>query len=1837
MAADAKENELRQAAAYESRIKDLMVLVDMNKKVAAEALKCSSTTAAKLEDITMYHHAQVGIWRSRMETSLRRRRQRRIQAAAFASLKSHLETIQTRRHLLTRLVLRCAWRELHAAMRQHKVRRTLHSRTEGLFRTWRDAFRSRRSVRRLWRPIARRVHARRLQHALMRWRLHMKDDQLQIWIECLKSANIALEEQAQAYHDAFVEQQATATREYAIEQRRYRRLDQTMEMCLTFRRWVGLCRLRHRSAEVADYRRRLVDGSLLRSAFVQWQQAHRCQRQHSRLVHFARQRRRRSFLSKVFLVLRRAAHQLRRLRWLCARRHRQSVALAWGRWQSFSGNRGTWAEWQEQLQAVEAERGLHLQRERDHRSILSSHMAALVVRCRAAAVRQRTFGQWRRCIRRRRQLRALRVANQRATQRRLQFALARWQLQTGLDRCTSRWLLHDRRTQGRRAFLQLWHRWASLAAGARLRKHQRFVSATVLIAWRRYVQTSCVQRDAARQLLKLLLRARCRRRWAQWHRWHVRGARFRAFRLAQQRRRMASFLRLWQRYTQRRRWLEKHAWRQWMAKREARREHKAKRRCFRQWQLRLDHQRRVERHVNRFKVHRYDHTTKHAVFVRWKQWARRRRAICRLLHRLVHGAGVRRPLRRALFRWQSLRLESSTHQVSVLTTRGLAQRFWKKCLDEAHRSLLAARFLALKAHWHRAQRLGATARWCAIARSRRLRVRVFIVWTAHWRQWLQRRQCLLRWLTSRQPRAELRLGWALWRRFTLGEIWRDLREGSVRVQSRLATLVHQQTVDHLARRLLRAWKRHAWLVRRQRRALVRVVHRRHVVHLQAAWRQLQMLRPITDAAHMERWLSLRWSREVRHDVLRRWRGKVRDRRRAKRLLLRTIVGGEMRVLRLGFVRWRRLSQQFQIRYQRYVFTSYIFVRLTRQASLRRLKLLWHHWVLYHVAHQKARAKHAAVSCSWRQRWLRRVITTWSHSVHQRLHRVRLLRFVVIKHLTRRLVTSFTRWQRQTALVRLNCSRRQGIAAASDVKYALAVARINCWRAKILRSHLGAWKAASPSRRARLTCVFVAWRQLWVCRRGELQTWALRTLSARFHVWRRRVDSRSFVRQSLLLLVRRWAYHRLRRGFSSWEHLRRRAIHLECLQRVMVIQAQLEAQERDANRAGVLRPLMQCWRRAVRTTKVLRQHQRRSHGRVLASTWRRWKSWSRQRRGARRMRHHSVAAVMRPSWQAWVQCVQWRRRLRGHLRRLAAAVELKRLLRVWGRWQHFVHTAGALQAQLLLQTEQAHRATHEGQHQARVLQYVQTACIAQATLLLHRTFTAWQAQWRRVRDHRLRQTRRQLLESFRTWRHRTRSAQQALLRRTWQRWFAGVCVVRQRRRFAQRLAQQRRNLRMGRLLRAAFAAWRNAAQTLAHALSTCVKRWRHRAEVALLRRIMAGWRSGVKGSVAADACLLQLVFQQWKQCHRMTRKWAAKRHVDARHAVILQHWIEHRRRTEEPAAVTLQRCLNAWRTDVFRGRVKLHWQPVALVSAAHALVDAVTSCNEAHAYFVGFHRWLAGAKAQTAKRETLLAKAAGLHGRYQIKSALSAWKRHQLAWRAARFTAQIWRMDHAKRGVLRCFHAWSTQVRASHRHQRSLLALICWVRSRTHRRHLLLLCLHVWRATLRSRTATADRGTDTPPPVTALWTLRRTYLRRRAKCALWTWFLWAHDRASAAPFLCADVGASVARQLVLHDADDDGTKQRQWLMHFFTQQSQANLLRKSFNGLKASRDAKKWPVEARLVLRQCVEIVATLQVRRRFQAWKDMYIALALQEAQEEHAVLMDALQDIAKYRHSLLP
>ncbi|RHY99580.1 hypothetical protein DYB37_001522 [Aphanomyces astaci] len=95
-----KQSELRhgQVAAYESKIQDLLLLVEMNKKVAAEALKCSTNTAHKLEEA----NEQLERWQARGMASLARRRRRRHLAQVLVTLQCHAGRMRSWCRILTR-------------------------------------------------------------------------------------------------------------------------------------------------------------------------------------------------------------------------------------------------------------------------------------------------------------------------------------------------------------------------------------------------------------------------------------------------------------------------------------------------------------------------------------------------------------------------------------------------------------------------------------------------------------------------------------------------------------------------------------------------------------------------------------------------------------------------------------------------------------------------------------------------------------------------------------------------------------------------------------------------------------------------------------------------------------------------------------------------------------------------------------------------------------------------------------------------------------------------------------------------------------------------------------------------------------------------------------------------------------------------------------------------------------------------------------------------------------------------------------------------------------------------------------------------------------------------------------------------------------------------------------------------------------------------------------------------------------------------------------------------------------------------------------------------------
>ncbi|KDO24666.1 hypothetical protein SPRG_10199 [Saprolegnia parasitica CBS 223.65] len=1774
--------DARHAAAYESRIQDLLLLVEMNKKVAAEALKCSSATAEKLEDVTMYHHAQVAVWRGRMEASLRQRRQARCKASIFAALVQHQRQHEHLRRLVTLLhrermrhawhrwsaQLQCTW---SAAPSQWPVA------VQALFLRWRDTFRSRRRLRRLWAPILRRFYERRLTQALVRWRLQAKDEQLQIWIECLKGANVALEEQAKAYEDAFAETQAAHTREYAIEQRRYRRLDQTNEMCLTFRRWVGLCRLRHRRSDLVAYRCRLQQQQRQRLALAQWQHVHQRQRHAQQLVHAVRQGRRWRRLYHCFRALQQSADQVRRLRRLWWRRHRTYSRLAWQRWQHSAHAREKCSSLQESLVAVHTDHRLALKRLQDGRSILSSHMATLVQRFKAARLRQRCFGQWKRIRTRRRQLRSLCVVYQRSVQLHLQQALSHWQRHINVVQSTSRWLLRDRHSHGRRRVHRLWAAWVRHTQRHRRQKQRRFLAASVLYMWRQHTRLCQKQRLGAQQLLRVFLRARCRRRFRQWHQQHAHQIHVRLFQRSQRRRRLVALYRAWHRYAVRRRRLETHTWRLWMQKRDARRDAKTKRRCFRLWHVRVEQQHRVSRHVELYQVQRYDHNAKFRVHVRWKQWCLRRRAIRKALMSVLRRRLTLKPLQRALAQWQRYRLSRDAQFSLVSGTRSIAQRFWFKYLGDAQKKLLRLCFCGLRAYRLQAEYHDRLAVQMAARRGHRGTRRLFLHWHACYRRGYHQRHWLRHWYASRRPRMAIRAGLERWRQCLWDDRVRRLHHGAMQIQTKLATLLCVQQSHQHVRSVVQAWHFHVHRERRRRESLRRLLQRRQLVRLRLAWFGLLTIRPITTARAMDRWLVQRRARRTRQDCIGLWRRKVVHRRRVKRLLLHLVIALEERAARFAFVQWRRVSHAFQIKYQRYVFTSYIYTRLARQARTRRLKLLFVHWATYHDAHTRARAMHEASTRAWQAQWQRRVFLTWS----DRAGASRVLRK--------------PRW-----LGGCEPSAPRDCSTVGNM--------IHAWRTRLLQGHLWAWKAATR-------------------RRHQCHANTQRTQSVRFHWWRRLVLGRGYIRKTLFQVAGRWVRHRLRLGFNNWLHCLRRAIHTECLQRVMVIQAMLEANEREAMREATLRLMLHHWRRSVHARKCGRKQVCEQRQRLVGTLLRYWRRRTRSRRIARckalRYRRQLSASVV----ATWQSAVAQRTVARARLRRLETLLVRKRLYRVWSVWQTGLRDAVGRAAKLHMHAESEKRRSDDALRQARILQYVHVACCAQGLQLLAKIVAAWKQKAMASKEHRRRAKRRSVHRCFLAWASTIAIQRRQWLQAAWRRWCRSICAAAIERQLFVHMAARHHTRRSVANLRRVWSSWRDVVRSREAQCAACWRRYERR----LVAQSWRYWRTSTTAAAQHTVPALRLLFQQWKQYHRMTTQWTAKQVLAARYARILMHW-----KSQRSHATTLRTCLLAWRTAVFGQKERLHWRPDALARAGAALVAVVATCFDAYRTHRVLQRWRSRAIAQKVQRASLLDHMTRRAHAKALEAAMASWKAHHETWTGAA-------------------RAWTTLASAQVAHQHALLGLTRWVRRTMQRRHLLVLCLHVWRASLSPRIHSTDVGTNcdtsTPLPPTALATLVTlvdriaTFRRRRAKAAFWNWYLVTHDHACDAVDVCVDVGARVAHKLLLRTSSHvDRKKQREWLMHFFTQQSHANLLRRSFEGLKRSHkraQSKTSPHRldhpAQLVLSQCLQLVGQLHVRRRFQQWKSLYIALALADAQEEHAVLMDALHDIATYRHSLLP
>ncbi|RHY02020.1 hypothetical protein DYB25_000203 [Aphanomyces astaci] len=302
-----KQSELRhgQVAAYESKIQDLLLLVEMNKKVAAEALKCSTNTAHKLEEA----NEQLERWQARGMASLARRRRRRHLAQRPTSVVRSLDALQ---HCLEKQALALvkplrrnvfsSWKgSLSTTRGQEYTAQVWHKRQLRylLRRVWlvwtthvsnratcrranrrqRLRLRWQRWVKYRWVQVRRRYlivkivdgHRRRqMVQCYVRWQLQSKNDQIATWLTCLEGAKIALAEERSACAKQKADVEAHLEHQTAAEHERHRAIGNHIDLCLRFLRWGGYVRLQHRVNVLAYQHATQRTAQLARKLLFRW-------------------------------------------------------------------------------------------------------------------------------------------------------------------------------------------------------------------------------------------------------------------------------------------------------------------------------------------------------------------------------------------------------------------------------------------------------------------------------------------------------------------------------------------------------------------------------------------------------------------------------------------------------------------------------------------------------------------------------------------------------------------------------------------------------------------------------------------------------------------------------------------------------------------------------------------------------------------------------------------------------------------------------------------------------------------------------------------------------------------------------------------------------------------------------------------------------------------------------------------------------------------------------------------------------------------------------------------------------------------------------------------------------------------------------------------------------------------------------------------------------------------------------------------------------------------------------------------------------------------------------
>ncbi|CAK4730840.1 unnamed protein product [Aphanomyces euteiches] len=1860
-----KQNERRlgEVAAYESKVQDLLLLVEINKKVAAEALKCSTATAQKLDQAMAKHESQVELWQRRGEASLLWRRSRRWLSKTFDVWKRTLRRVKHCRIQRWKLLRRVfsLWKSSRSTKlataahteSPHHAKRIVHSldalqhklekQAVALFQPRRTALR--RSAFAMWKSSLAASQAQSTTARLW-YRRHLRDNLRKVWTALKTQCHLGATTRRSASSRLVRSVWTTWCRFRAVHFRRralvFKILDSQRRRLLN--EAVVAWRLEAKDRQLCQWlaclesaktalaeeteactRLQLEMNSKLEQQTVEEQSRSRAIGNHIDLCL-------RFFRWGGWIRLERRTARLASLQDMARQRH--LARKLFSRWTNLHRER----LWHRRLAVFL--RSHHL-RWFCHRLLFEwwrlVRRSKVVHRLVLHAVRQtlaRHLTKW--------MVVTLQLDKTHAMQLQLKYNHVHTELDLKLE-CSrrhgqashmARYVAHWRQCCYLRACFLQWSRCLSRRRSLRelvhvVTTHWQRMIARFFRRWSRETSFHTWTRRLGRVSALHYRHAILQRAWRTWRDRNQRSRRWRRVRFYEQsifhawrgvvlrhRSRGRAIQEAWSvvyRYCVRRRFVQ---WRRrleienWKTRHDQARQYRRKRRvwtAWRSWTWISVH--RTAYSVVRCQTKtqtRHDCHLQHSFFRLWRAWTRRMEAV---------RSQAARNLRHGLFGWQ-----------------------WSH-------------------------------------------VRAFYQWKQTWQHQIQRRSVLRRAL-QRPMSKRLRLAWQLWTtKLRMSKLAIDLA-------AKMRSTTKSCKLDMAAFR--RRWiVQSSWLswqlyVKQRWRNLewshrAFALNQRHVVaRLFRHWIEFHRTTQLQHA-----WL-VRWQRHEASKALdkavRRWKQNVRlwnvqhcqDDVAATNKSMATLLQQQRKATWL-----RSIVHAWSIWSRRQTLRQKTLQRLVAKAYTQRLRLTWRRWLLVSPFRGLQSRGSLLLQQRWSERRLDQSFQAWARNV-KRVYVCRSL----LSRLARRkemAVTrlSWQRWQRQTWITRASYLRLTlaEFASRNGSQWQQRVRLQRCWYAwrrfhrdfQTLRTR---WSMRQSSmRRAKMQRVLIAiaLHALGGKQRRRLLATLIRSKQLKLTrmVWShwRQQGNNSALRQTHTRVQDRLAQYKhvvarllvlyethtlLGRVVVAWRS--QTVPRLERMQAAwtawttMRTSARTRRQERERR---FLNRRFQVWRRQV----VVR------HSRVRALKALAWRCYVRRlgrgfqtwQRVARRLLHHEcldrVAVI-----QGMVDAQD----------RILHAIHVSRLY--FGRWRHGLHVEKAVRA-------------------------AAAATVAAQLRVLFHEWTRWTRRQRQARLVLQRHWKRRQIAVWRAWHdgYVLRKLQVQSLRRcvvlTWRRWLrASWTTWRWTLRRLERVHQDD--------ARRAVELKHKHQVELLHAK---VVKSMERLNVVALRVTMAKWTAWVELQ-RLQRQHIKLLWRQWRQCARdgalrcLENVWQAWRdqtrrqqhesatkslklvegHVDDVHAKTRRrrllecfatwHQTTIDRRTQtKAAAARLESTWTRWRLGlVWKAKSKRRHDRFQTLYRWMRRRDLVTSV---------FFTWRLAATASRQRYDSPRNQVAVLDAcsrRSLRRNVFLLWSRYtQLRSHYRRQISTAFVSFVQRRLVVKVWHAWTVKTRQQ---ATSRLAVVAAIRQNAHRR----LVGSIWQSWAPRRLSSAQwsrfvsalRASQVAQRALAQclhawksWQAQRRRVHRQVERlvhvasrfykyvvgkAYWRWVLATKELAMprALAWRCDRHDMDDVRAIVAHwgivqwmAATAQAKRQQRWLTAFFTKQCHTQLLRRSFAKLKH--------IKAPECTRDENDEKDEEVVRRCFQAWKRWFIDQAIAQAEREHAILVGALQDIATYRHTL--